>query len=564
MAQSNALISPEQLAREAQTAQLEKRAIWVTAFESSTKAAEAAASESNFIPGTSETPATLLAKQHARLDSQEQKQKIKEGAKFDELSILLGQDLAKLAAQHRELTTKIQEDSAVSLFDDPLLALANAFTLPWDIQARQGILQKVEITEKVMGTINSHIQQSSKTVDSVEKTVTAKGIAETSEAIKNMFIRKSAEAQVESAKLRSTAIDDVLKMSSLQADAYVKRISLDRQARDEARQIRNDAKNDARQERVESRQEVEHKSRMKAADYQLSKIADEREADATKFKLANDALLAEGKNPLNVTSYKTFKGQNAVYLDQLVNRGLQIMVSGRDQYSHGETIVERQVWRDTINYIPALPQQESVLDMQLAALNQAAVGASGAGKDKKIISANADVIFKADWIKKQSNIREGSPFKAPAYQVFTDHSPDIARNPIWAKYIAPTLVDDVSKRASISEEKIMVAAASAVLNKEVTSAEAAEFVAGIFNKSIAINNTLYDFERLAGRKQTKYGVRLNAGMSSDMYELTDKTSITAALAEEAKRQIFKNRNDFGNEFNGYRSLPLFQSQKGDK
>ena len=391
MAQSNALISPEQLAREAQTAQLEKRAIWVTAFESSTKAAEAAASESNFIPGTSETPATLLAKQHAKLDSQRQKQKIGEATNFDELSILLGQDLAKLAAQQRELTTKIQEDSAVSLFDDPLLALANAFTLPWDIQARQGVLQKIETTKTAMGAVNSHIQQSSQTIDSLEQAITAEGIAQTSEAVKNMFIRKSAEAQVESAKLRSTAIDDVLKMSSLQADAYVKRISLDRQARDEARQIRNDAKNDARQERVESRQErvesrqeAEHKSRMKAADYQLSKIADEREADATKFKLANDALLAEGKNPLNVTSYKTFKGQNAVYLDQLVNRGLQIMVSGRDQYSHGETIVERQVWRDTINYTPTLPQQETVLDMQLEALNQAAVGASGAGKDKKL------------------------------------------------------------------------------------------------------------------------------------------------------------------------------------
>ena len=75
----------------------------------------------------------------------------------ENLMVMLGQDIRQQTMQSRELSAKIAQDSAVSLFDDPLTAIANAFTLPWDQQALEGVNTQIAATQKAMTNLHTHM-----------------------------------------------------------------------------------------------------------------------------------------------------------------------------------------------------------------------------------------------------------------------------------------------------------------------------------------------------------------------------------------------------------------------
>ena len=524
MAENTGMISPQQLAVSAQSAKLERQAQAHYIRNESTEMVAAADSRSQFIPGTQETPVTLLAKQNAQLESQQKKQEIKKATDFDNLAITLGQDLASLAYEQRGLTDKIKKDSAVSLFDDPLLALANAFTLPWDEQALRGVTNKIDVTNKAMTAINTHVQNSAKTVDATEEAITAAGVADTATAIENLFKYKGAKARIDAAQLQGHAIEQILRMDSVAADAYMKNRQM--ADMDENRRLRW----------------AQHERQMKVFDSQMEKIKDEKEAEATLLRLANNALRAEDKGELDITRFKLYKASSAALLDTLVRKGLDLEINGRENFSHGPTIDERFNYQAATGWKPDpnKPQQEKVMLWQLEARNAAAVGATGTGKEKTLAaSRSAEVVFKDKWKQEQNQIDEGSPFRAPAYEVFMKNSPQIVSNPVWQKYIAPTLTDPTSMKQAVNEKLVVDSAVEAVLNKEITSAQATQFVKGVFTTSAALNNRLYDFKKLTDREQTAYGVRLKTGnmFTGKSYNLMDETQITAAITQQAMNRM---------------------------
>jgi hypothetical protein len=519
MAENTGMISPQQLAVEAQKAKMALEAQAQYIRDASSDMVAASESRSQFIPGTQETPVTLLAKQNAALESQGKKQEIKKATDFDRLSITLGQDLAALAEEQRGISDKIKKDSAVSLFDDPLLALANAFTLPWDEQALRGVTNKIDTTNKAMTAINTHVQNSAKTVDATEEAITAAGIDSTSAAIETLFKFKSADARIKAAQLNAHNIEAVLRMDGMAADAYMKN-----------RQIADIEEN--RKLRWAS-----HERQMKVFNAQLEKVKDEKDSEATLLRLANSALRAEGKNELDISRFKLYKASSAAFLDTLVRKGLDLEINGRESFSHGPTIDDRFNYQVAVGWKPDpnKPQQDTVMLWQLEARNTAAVGAAGTGKEKSVAaSRSAEVQFKDRWAVEQKQIGEGSPFRAPAYEVFMKNSPQIVSNPIWQKYIAPTLTDPTSMKQAVNEKVVLDAAVQAVLSKEMTSAQATQFVKSVFTTSAALNNNLYEFKKLTDREQTAYGVRLKTGnlLFGNTYNLMDETEVTRALANQ--------------------------------
>jgi PIN domain nuclease of toxin-antitoxin system len=524
MAENSGMISPQQLAVKAQEAKLALEAQAQFIRDASQDMVTASESRSQFIPGTQETPVTLLAKQNAALESQQKKQEIKKATDFDRLSIVLGQDLAAMANEQRAITQKIKEDSSVSLFDDPLLALANAFTLPWDEQALRGVTTKIDTTRKAMESINTHVQNSAKTVDATEEAITAAGVADTSTAIETLFKMKSADARIKAAQLNGQAIEQILRLDGVAADAYMK----SRQMADMEENRRLRADQAARQNKI--------------FDAQMQKITDEKESEAIMLRLANSALRAEGKNTLDISRFKLYKATSAAFLDTLVRKGMDLEINGRENFSHGATIDERFAYQQTLNWQPDpnKPQQEKVMLWQLEARNAAVVGTAGTGKEKsKAAGQNAEVAFGTRWKTEQQNISEGSPFRAPAYEVFAKHSPQIVSNPIWQKYIAPTLTSETALKQAVNEKVVLDAAVQAVLNKEMNSADAAAFVKSVFTTSVNLNNRLFEFKKIADREQTAYGVRLKAGnmFSGKSYNLIDETEVTAALTQQITNQM---------------------------
>jgi len=285
-----------------------------------------------------------------------------------------------------------------------------------------------------------------------------------------------------------------------------------------------------------------HDRQMQVFNNQLSKIKDEKDAEATLLRLANNALRAEGKGELDITRFKLYKASSAALLDTLVRKGLDLEINGRENFSHGPTIDERFNYQVATGWKPDpnKPQQDTVMLWQLEARNTAAVGATGTGKEKSLAaSRSAEVVFKDKWALEQKQIGEGSPFRAPAYEVFMKNSPQIVSNPIWQKYIAPTLTDPTSMKQAVNEKVVLDAAVQAVLTKEMTSAQAAQFVKSVFTTSVNLNNNLYEFKKLTDREQTAYGVRLKTGnlMFGNVYNLVDETDITRALANQVGNTI---------------------------
>lgn len=521
-AASTGMVSPEQLSQRIQTGQLETEAQRKLINTISQQMVDMSKDNNQFIGNSTETPATLLAKQNASLEAQRKVQNVVNASNWESLSVSLGQSLASLAERRGAIDEKIIKDSSVSLWEDPLLALANAFTLPWDQQALNSIDQSIEKTSTAMQKINTHVQQAAVTADKIKEDVTLAGIEQTSAAIANLFAGKTLAAQMEAAKNNVAGIDAVLRMDQAQTAAYM-----------QAKQLANMEENQkiARQRADQANQLFQE---------QIGKIKDEKKAKETRLYLVNLALVKEGKNPFTMATFDNHLLGKPGLMQQLLEKGVDIEVNGGKDYSQGSTIAEIFTLQRELNYQPKLPQQERVREWQAVALEGGAATATGTGKDKSFSAMqNAEKAFGDKWNTEQNLISEGSPFKAPAWKVFAERSPEISNNPIWVKYVTPLLTDKSYASQSVDEGVVMKAVTNAIVNKEATSAQAVDFMTHVFTKSAAINNEVLEFKRIANKEQLKYGVRMRLGgdIGKTSVNLMDKTEVTAAITRELVGQL---------------------------
>jgi hypothetical protein len=224
---------------------------------------------------------------------------------------------------------------------------------------------------------------------------------------------------------------------------------------------------------------------------------------------------------------------------------MRLAISGPAKATHGNTIIDRLRTEKAVGWQPDpnKPAQLEVKKMEFESLKRA----DASSKDKNIKAINADEDFAKTWRARQADIGEGSPFKVPAIAVLA-RSKAITSSPIWQKYIAPTFstgdkTDLKALNAPISERLVFQAAATAVLERTTTSAQAARFVADLFSTGIGINNEVNQFQKIAGLEQTMYGVRIPVGASVNILggmrtvNAVDITDITKAINEIVKARI---------------------------
>lgn len=467
----------------------------------------AASQGPQILPGTGgETVGSLLQKRQGDLQAQRMTQKVAQATDWENLAVVLGQDISQLAHQQRAVTQKIMEDSAVSFWDSPADALINAFTLPWDQQALEGINTKLDTTKKMMDAAHSHVQQSAKTADVIATRITEASLAEVATAAEALQVRTAAEARLQAAKTGADGIKFAMEMDKNQLDLYLKQKNLEQSEEQMAMARRREAR------------------QMQILDKQLAEIKDKEALDGEHLRFVNAALIQEGKNPLDIKTFKTYKGVSAKLLEDLTKKGMELAINGTGNYSHGNTIEDRFAWQRTVGWTPKTEQQTSVMLMQ----QQAVRAAADATNNKSMIPVNANAMFKKQFTEGQGDIREGSPFMAPSFKVLS--SAKIAANPIWQKYIAPTITE-ATANTPVTPQLIANTVAQAVANREITSAQAAEFGAAVFQQAIAINNEVHQFKRIAGADQTKYGARIKVGVNPTTAASLDVVGATgAALA----------------------------------
>lgn len=542
--QIEGMMSPQQAALRQAEGQLQIESLLETITAESQKLADAAQGP-NIMPGTGgKTPGMLMQEQQAKLEAQNTVQKIAAATDWENLAVTLGQDIAALAHQQRAVTDKIVKDSSVSFFDDPLTALANAFTLPWDEQALEGITTKLETTTKMANAAHSHVQQSAVTADRIKTEVTQATLAEQATALENYQASVAAQARLDAAKTGAYAIKESLAMDRDALSIYVQEV-----------QLRNSAEQMAMARNREARQ-------MELMNIQLNELKDKEAAEGERLRFINNALVADGKNPIDIKRFNLYKQTSAEMLDALTRKGMEIEINGKDKYNYGAKIEDRFQYLTLIGATPKTEQQRTVWMMQNDAFGKVPPNIT----DKNQRSAEANKIFNKEFVDAQKNIGEGSPFAAPAYEIYAGTK--TAMHPVWQKYVAPTLTAESAKNP-VTPEFIREAISKAVLDKTVTSSEAAAFAKQVFDQALATNNKTHHFNKIAGAEQQFFGVRMKMGISpleiaqenlflpsatkvgtsvlkglfgnAKRFEATDKTQWEALIARDVATMMIKNK-----------------------
>ena len=460
-------------------------------------------SKPQFVVGT-KTASEILAEKTAALEKEQKIAEVRTATDWDNLQIILGQDLAQLAHQQRNLSAKVVEDSAVSLFDDPLTAIVNAFTLPWDQQALDGVEQKIDSTNKAMQSVNNHVQQSAQTADIVTRKMTAGIVADTAAALESHAKISALQAKMKAAADGSARLQNLLSLDKEQLHAYT--MWKNAQDQDEARA-----------------------QRKKEFDLRYSKMKDVDKGEETANYYANLALAREGRKPLNVEKLAALKGTAQQYFAALVQKGMKYEIAG-DAWNWGDTIQERLGWMQTIGKRVETPQAESVIQEQYSTFT--APPAAGV-TDAKAWAAGADARFAQKFVEDQYKIKEGSPFEAPAYSVLMQHSPQIVNHVVWRDYIHGNAAV-VDPQKAINPQLVVNSTIQAMRDGKIRQPEARAFILQLTEQMMGVNNEVHNFERITGGlRQKAFGVQLKTGAfgGSHWYDLSKPEQIDLALAE---------------------------------
>lgn len=473
-----------------------------------------------YVSAQGKTAMQIQTEQIGELQAQNKKQQVAEAADWDRLSIVLGQDLAGYAERQRAVSAKIAEDSAVSIFDDPLTALANAFTLPWDQQELAGIKSGIQITSDAMNAVNSHVQASAQTADAIKTRVTEASIADTTARLAHEANIQAADARIAALKSGADGVTAVMNMDHQQLNAYMNQKSLENQA-----------------EHLKMAKES-HARTKEQFDLQMEKYKDEQQAEKVQMQMINLARLEDGMAPLDITGLKRYKATSAKLLDKWLERGVLLAGDKKAKVMHGETIPERFEYQTATGWTPKTEAQRTIMEMQFAALKSATEGGS---KDKAVIATSADKIFRDDVKNKLANIKtsdQTNPFVAQSYSTIGDSA--VGKTTLWQKFIAPT-VSEANAKQPVDPQRVVTVMADAVMKREVAPAVAAAFISDIYKRSAALNNELNKMYKISGIEQTSYNTRISVGGVTEIgafmggkvnLDMTDPVAVQNALIKK--------------------------------
>lgn len=515
---ANVMLTPYEADKQVQTARIEMTALQDT-IRAASEEMVAASKQPGFVPGTGKTALQLTTEAQGQLQAQQLTQRVAAATDFERAAVEFGQQLTELSRKRQQLDAKIAQDSSVSLWEDPLTALANAFTLPWDEQERDAVNQQITHTADSLGKIHSHVQQSAKTADDIATKVTDASVASIATATERLAMQQAAEARMKAAQSQGDMIAKVMNMDEQRVRLYIQQKQLQHT------------------EASERRQAAEHDLRMQELQLRQKEFQKKEDLDKFQLQMANLALAAEGQNPLDDVRLNNLKGLNATRAQALIDQGMAIAASGDRNVSYGQTVDSRLKRMAELRWQAKTPQQQTVVDWMTAAERKAAE----AGTNKSLMTVNKELELKKRIEEEERNIREGSPFEAPAYTVLAK-SAAIKNNPIWQEYVLP-LLDPTSVRNATKPEIIISAAEKALADRKVTATQAANFVSTVFSQSVAINNTVHQFKKVLNREQTQYGYALDLGTgmmntltaglisSKQRIDLTDPVKVQYALQQ---------------------------------
>jgi hypothetical protein len=147
--------------------------------------------DSNTLGNSTDTPMTVRSRALEQYNAELQNNNIAIKAGFNQdmaidIRAIMLRDIHDIGLQMREVSNKLAADKAVSLFDDPLLAVMNAFTIPWTEQELEGLASTQANRKKTLDDSTSGVTASAQAQNAIKKTLTLDAINNQTKALEGM------------------------------------------------------------------------------------------------------------------------------------------------------------------------------------------------------------------------------------------------------------------------------------------------------------------------------------------------------------------------------------------
>jgi hypothetical protein len=427
------------------------------------------------------TPIMRYTELAGRMAAEEKNAAALQSLDYDALLADMAAESANLKRQAFQQAQKIREDQSVSLFTDPLQALINQFTLPWDRQALQGTIQSAKIADETINALNKQATETARTHDMTKQTLSIDAIASAVTASQAEINVKAEEYRVKSLAANANNVAHAMAANKEQLELWHKT---------------------TQEKRLEEDQEMrrkEHGRRMELLGLEHKDRAQKEKIWETQLSLVEMAVKDAG-GVFNREHWEI--RQNDPLFKEMMEIGLRLaQIKPGDKPTDGFDPIERQKKDKLFNRLPATQQEKRLKELEYDAIQEAIKLNNGKAPDPR----KAEQIFQEKALALQKDIREGddtNPFRGVTYGVIADQE-FVKNHPLWNKYIAPTVGDRATQ--TISPEHIIGQLRQAMVNDGVSPTEAAEFGQLLFAASGVLNTNALQYEkRFNGLVQKHY------------------------------------------------------------
>jgi hypothetical protein len=463
------------------------------------------ASRQGTLGNTTMTPAMVMTENLFKLGVEDKMQALAAAAgKSTDATIDIG---AILLSDIRDQTYKILQTSkevedmkSVSLFDDPLTAIMNAFKLPWAQQKLESMQDHQKASVASLTDISAGLTNSAVAEKAVARTMTQADILEQNTALQGMLKNQRDNILISGSERKIAGITFAMNASS--QELARQHMLFNAQNTEESQQLQR-----------------ENAARMRTQfDWQKLEKADETSALTAKLGYINSALRRTGAPPIiDVSDLKRrykMSPASAKFLDDLTDKGMLLsMPNGELTYSDGEPgnaqsyITNWSVLNKPATTQDQLQYQQIMRDAAEYDKIHAKTGQGTKGNDyiKTFFDEHYNTVKKDDG----SNPNRAMTFATAADRAARTTDPVFKS--VFRDAIAP-FITDANKSQSAHPDIVGPLVVSAVQQGKITPNQGAMFLADFYKASVSIANTQSDVYAWTGQKFSAFKTKVDTGI----------------------------------------------------
>lgn len=468
--------------------------------------AELQAQSGSTVTGKFETPTSAAVRLEADLDAQRKRSRIAQDMDYSALSFEIAKQTATTSREAIALADQIAKDKSVSLFEDPLQAIANAFTLPWDEQKLEGTTEKLKLLNDTKAQLDTRMQQAAVTTEAYKESLSAAGQASVLTALEADIKRKRIDLINNANLLQAQGMEAAIKATGQAAEMRFKAYQAEATA--EQRQYMREQAAAVREER-------------------LRNLKDKEDVRKSAVQYVNAARQRDGLPALDENSIVyglQSKGPGGEQFQKWFDRGLMIQ-SGMIP-SDGETVQERlEYWKST--GVRPMNEKQGIIMSTVAAADSTAAQTN---KDKASRAAEAEKIFNTKFKSWTANIVPGdssNPFQPPSYEALKG-MPEITGHKAWP--IVATIVNDQTKNLPVNQQQVFDTLTAAVIAGDIKPADAADFISKTYKKLVDTTNQDTQVYKLTGKHLKEWNATIKSahfpGVAGTIMNRTNSVNLT--------------------------------------